>query len=89
MKVDKALKVFIKPENLHIMGLTGLHPHENKLEGSKFFAFIRLLKDVPEQDGFKWLYIPNEYGYCNFLGVKATEFQNGSYTVKHKFAQSI
>lgn len=89
MRIDKALQINVKPENLHTMGLTPLHPHENKVQGSKFFALKRILNDVPDQNGFKWLYIPNEYGYCNFLGVQIKEFKNGMHQVKYKFAQSI
>ena len=90
MNVDNALKVNIKPDNLHIMGLTPLHPYENKLQESKFFAFLRILQDVPkDNDGFQWLYIPNEYGYCNFLGVKVRKFEKAGYAINHKFAQSI
>lgn len=89
MEVDKALKVYIKPENLHIMGLTPLHPHENKMQGSQFFAFLRLIKEIPEQDGFKWLYVPNDYGYCNFLAVKVIHHKKAGYMIKFKYAQSI
>lgn len=89
MNIEKALKLKIKHENLHIMGMTGLHPYENKLQNSKFLAFIRILQDVPEQDGFKWLYIPNKYGICNFLGVNIFHHHKAGYRLKFKFAQSI
>jgi hypothetical protein len=89
MKIDKAKQVFIKPENLHIMGLTPLHPYENKLQESKFFAFLRLVKDIPKQDGVQWLYIPNGYGYYDFLGVKVRRFPNGTYAITHKFAKLL
>lgn len=89
MRIDKALQVNLQGENLHILGCTGLHPHENKIKGSKFFALLRILKDVPEQNGVKWLYVPNHFGYATFLGFEVKEFKNGTFSLKTKWAQPV
>ena len=89
MRIDKALQLNLKPENLHILGCTGLHPHENKIQGSKLFALLRILKYVPEQDGVKCLYIPNNLGYATFLGFIVKEYKGGIKSITTKWAELI
>jgi len=87
--IHQAKRVFIKDENLHKMGLTPLHLGKLRINGSKFFALKRLVSDIDSQDGFKYLYIPNNFGIIDIVGLKFIEVKNGGIKVQYKFCKSF
>lgn len=89
MIIDKALVLNIKDENLHQFGLTALHPMSPKIETSKFFALCKILRSIPrDNDGFKWIKIPNN-DYADFMGFNIQQFKQGGYKFHTKYAKKL
>jgi len=76
-------------ETLHTLGITSLRPYNSILEGSKFFALVRMLDNYKaDKDGFKWIKIEGSH-LVDFLGVQIVKFKNGNYSVAYKYATEL
>lgn len=90
MVLNNVLKLQINAKNLHFFGVTPANPFHLQLSGSKFFALLRILEPVPEdEDGFKWLQINNPFGFASHIGLKVDCFKCGGFKLHSKFAMEL
>ena len=82
-----ALKVNLKAQNMHLLGLTPLNPYKPKIEKNKLNALLRLINHIqPDHNNYKWIEVP-ENNFAHYLGIKVKTFPlNNSKSISYKWA---